>query len=109
MSYITAIGTANPVHQFAQAQLADFMVRAMQAGGNDARRIHALFKASGIDTRYSVLDDYGRENDYNFYPRTYNFEPFPTTAQRQQIFRREALPLSTKAVNNALQQVLPTW
>jgi hypothetical protein len=30
MSFITAIGTANPVNKVSQTLLADFMVRAMQ-------------------------------------------------------------------------------
>ena len=55
MSYITAIGIANPPHRFSQSKIADFMVKAMQLNQNESRLLHTIFKASGIDYRYSVL------------------------------------------------------
>ncbi|HEY5824028.1 MAG TPA: type III polyketide synthase, partial [Cyclobacteriaceae bacterium] len=60
MSYITAVGTANPKYKFNQLTIAEFMVRAMQLDENEARKLKALYRATGIDTRYSVLEDYGK-------------------------------------------------
>ncbi|MEP6734951.1 MAG: type III polyketide synthase [Chryseolinea sp.] len=105
MSSITAIGTANPKYKFSQTQLASFMVKAMQLDSADARKLNAVFKASGIDHRYSVLEDYGLLEDFTFYPNTDNFEPFPTTSQRLKTFREYGLTLSVDAVNNLLEQV----
>ncbi len=102
MSSITAIGTANPPHRFKQSQIADFMVNAMQLAPDDSRRLRAIFNSSGIDYRYSVLEDYGLEKDYTFYANSKDFEPFPSTAKRMSIFRENALDLSVNAVQNML-------
>jgi len=105
-SYLGAIGTANPVHRIAQPQIADFMARALALGENDARKLRALYRVSGIAHRYSVVPDYGRTNGaYTFFPNTPDLEPFPTVGQRMGVYRREALPLATEAVRNCLRQV----
>lgn len=101
MSYITAVGTASPENKFSQTTLADFMVNAMQLNYEDGRKLRTIFKASGIDFRYSVLDDYGKKRDYSFYPNTADFEPFPSTKKRIDAFRQYALGLSIKASNAA--------
>lgn len=67
MSYITSIGTANPTFCFTQETIGKFMVNAMQLEGNSARKLHALYRATGIETRYSVLSDYGKENELDFF------------------------------------------
>ncbi|HOX81985.1 MAG TPA: type III polyketide synthase [Chryseolinea sp.] len=100
MSFITAIGTANPSHQFSQEALADFMVRSMQLSHDDERKLRTIFRATGIDNRYSVLSDYGKSKDFEFYPNTPDFEPFPSTQKRLEAFRDHALPLSLAAIEN---------
>ena len=64
MSYITAIGTANPIHRFSQDVIAQFMGRAMTLRNGDHRKLATVFRASGIDFRYSVLEDYGKVKDF---------------------------------------------
>src|SRR5436190_24128378 len=100
MSYITAIGTANPSHRFSQLTIADFMLRAMQLNNGDGRKLKTIFKATGIDYRHSVLEDYGRVNDFTFYPSNATFEPFPSTEERLKVFRDNALSLSLDSINN---------
>ncbi len=98
MSFITAFGTANPSHQFSQTALADFMVRSMQLNNDNERKLRTIFRATGINSRFSVLADYGKSKDFDFYPNTPNFEPFPSTKQRLEAFRDYALPLSLAAI-----------
>jgi predicted naringenin-chalcone synthase len=105
MSSITAIGTANPEYRFTQKQIADFMVKAMQLNHQDTRKLRAIFNASGIDYRYSVLEDYNDEQANTFYANSDDFEPFPSTAKRLRYFRNNALDLSYNAVQNMLQSV----
>ncbi|HYG17810.1 MAG TPA: type III polyketide synthase, partial [Ohtaekwangia sp.] len=100
MSYITAIGTANPANRFSQDVLAGFMTRAMQLGDHDSRRLRTIFRASGIAYRHSVLGDYGKASGYDFFSNAPDFEPFPGTANRMTVFRRHALPLSIDAVED---------
>jgi prepilin-type processing-associated H-X9-DG protein len=103
MSYISSIGTANPDNRIDQTLIARFMARAMQLTGEEERRLNALYRSTGIDSRHSVLSDYAKLEDFQFYSNTKDFEPFPTTRQRLEIFRKEAFALSLKAIENCFQ------
>lgn len=105
MSYITSIGTATPPHALSQQAIAEFMVRAMQLGEDDARKLRVLFRASGIETRYSVLEDYGRKNAFTFYENSPGMEPFPSTRRRLELYRKHALATSLDAVSSCLAPI----
>lgn len=100
MSYITAIGTANPAYRLSQAGIAAFMMKAMQLNNGDSRKLKTIFKASGIEYRHSVLEDYGKLKDFTFYANTADFLPFPGTEKRLQVFRQNALALSVASLND---------
>lgn len=103
MSFITSIGTATPPHALAQSAVAEFMVRAMQLGSEDARKLRTLFRATGIETRWSVIDDYGRKDNYRFFEDSPDLEPFPTTRRRLELYRRHAFSLSLEAAHRCLE------
>ncbi|MFZ6011144.1 MAG: type III polyketide synthase [Bacteroidota bacterium] len=110
MSYITAIGTANPRHRFSQETIADFMLKTMQFNNGESRKLKTIFKASGIDYRYSVLEDYGKLSNFTFYPEPDETETFPSTVDRLKIFRQNALALSVASVHelmNSSSHVVP--
>jgi alpha-pyrone synthase len=102
MSYITSIGIANPKNKFEQATIAEFMVRAMQLDESEARKLKALYRATGIESRYSVLEDYGRQNRFEFYSNDKDMEPFPSTKDRLAVFRKHAIGLSIESVKACL-------
>src|SRR5688572_14346551 len=102
MSYITALGLANPSNRFSQSTIADFMIKAMHLNNNDASRLRALYRATGIDSRHSVLDDYGRTEHYTFFGNDGNMEPFPTTQDRLSVFRQHALALSVLSAKQCI-------
>ncbi len=102
MSFITAFGTAVPSNKFSQSALADFMVRSMKLNHDNERKLRTIFRATGIDNRYSVLADYGKSKDFDFYPNSSDFEPFPSTQKRLSAFREHALPLSLAAVKKVM-------
>ena len=106
-SYISAIGTAVPDHQIAQSDIARFMANTLQLKANDRRRLLALYRASGIAYRHSVLADYGRTDNFTFFPNTPDLEPFPAIQQRMQLYQQEAIRLSYAAATNCLDK-LPT-
>ncbi|EAY28252.1 type III polyketide synthase [Microscilla marina] len=99
-TYIHSIGTANPVHQIAQQTTAEFMVKFLELSPREARKLQLLYRATSIDYRYSVLEDYAKTNDFDFYPNTGN--TFPSTAQRMQQYEKHAATLATAAVANCL-------
>jgi len=98
MSYISSIGVATPPHLLNQKMVGDFMIKAMELGDDDAHKLRVLFRASGIDVRYSILEDYGKTDDFHFYENTHGMEPFPSTKRRLELYRRHALSLSLEAV-----------
>ena len=104
-SYISAIGTAVPDHQIAQRDIARFMADALRLKANDRRRLLALYRATGITYRHSVLADYGRTDNFTFFPNTPDLEPFPDIRQRMQLYQREAIQLSHTAATNCLDQL----
>ena len=104
-TYISAIGTAVPNHRIAQRDIARFMARTLQLEGAERQRLTALYRASGIDYRHSVLADYGRTEAFSFFPNTPRLTPFPDIQQRMQMYQREAVPLSTRAALDCLDQL----
>lgn len=103
MSFITAIGTATPVNKFSQGTIAEFMIKTMQLNAEDARKLRAIYRMTGIETRHSVLSDYGKTKDFDFFPNSPERDPFPSTRKRGELFRKHALSLSVNSANNCLQ------
>ena len=104
-SYITSIGTANPPHRFEQKTILEFMQRAHKLNGQEAQRLQALYRASGIKYRYSVIPDYGNQpKEFEFYPKNDDLEPFPSVSQRMASYDKEALALAQQAVENCFSQ-----
>ena len=102
MSYITSIGTANPPNKVSQSTIAEFMVRAMQLNEVEARKLRALYRMTGIESRYSVLTDYGKKEGFDFYSNNEDMEPFPSTKKRLDLFREHSLKISMEAINGCL-------
>lgn len=102
MSHITAIGTANPPYRFSQSTIADFMIKAMNLNQQESRLLNTVFRASGIDYRHTVLEDYGRAQDFTFFSNASDFEPFPSTSKRLHFFREHIVGMSASAIDNML-------
>lgn len=94
---ITAIGTANPPHQVTQHQTAAFMAKALKLEEADRRKLNILYKATHIDSRYTVLEDYTRTENFDFYPN--NGGSFPTTSQRMFVYQQHASNLAIESIN----------
>ena len=66
-SYICAIGTANPTVRIPQMQIAGFMADALGFDAAETRKLQALYRLSGIEQRFTVLEDYNRSvGDFTF-------------------------------------------
>ncbi|WPR75165.1 type III polyketide synthase [Algoriphagus sp. NG3] len=101
---IESIGVANPGKPIKQSQIAHFMQQAHQVDEREARKLKFLYRKSGISFRYSVLDDFEKSDskDFTFFPKSADFEPFPGTKARMEIFRKTAPVLCVEAINNCL-------
>jgi len=101
MPFIQQISTATPNAPIAQASIAKFMTKAMRLNADEARKLKAVFRLSGIESRHSVIHDYAFDDDksWEFYPEI-NSERTVSTAERMQLFEEKALPLSEKAIKD---------
>jgi predicted naringenin-chalcone synthase len=100
MSYLVKIATAVPVYRYEQGELAAFYANSTD-DERTKRKIKILAQKSGIASRYSVLNDYGETmGNFTFFPNTQTLLPTPSLSQRMAIYRKEALQLSIKAIQN---------
>ncbi len=112
VSRILGIGTALPGHALKQALAERFYTRVLERAAPTRERdralrlAHRIYPHSGIETRHSVLPDYAADDpaDFAFYPPNWELEPFPTTAQRMQVYESESAELAYRAARRALEQ-----
>ncbi len=97
-AFITDIGTANPAYKIAQDKIAAFMTGAHQLRDGEIDKLTALYRATGIQYRYSVIEDYGVRNGASFFPKNEALEPFPTTSSRMKLYQEKAIELSLDAI-----------
>jgi predicted naringenin-chalcone synthase len=104
LSTIISIGTAVPQHPHQQEDILPFMQRIYGWEKDAGRKLKALYRQSGIDTRYSVIPDYSLPTDqWKFYPPTENLEPFPSLEKRMRWYQEYAAALSLKAIHRCLE------
>jgi predicted naringenin-chalcone synthase len=105
-SSIVSIGLSNPGTPIPQAEISRFMQVAHQLDTQERRKLDFLYRKSGIDSRHSVLDDFQKEevNDFTFFPKNKELNPFPGTAARMQVFEEKGPELAEQAVRSALLQ-----
>lgn len=102
-SKISAIATAVPEHQISQQQALDFMVKTNGMNEAEAHDLEVLYRASGIQNRYTVLEDYTKKSDFEFYPNNAS-EEFPSTQKRMNKYDEEALKLSLQSARKCLEK-----
>jgi alpha-pyrone synthase len=102
-SFITGLGTANPDFKRSQTYTADFIANLMGLSDKKRNRLIDLFTNSGIENRFSVLEDYTKAHgDFTFFSNNSDYEPFPSTAERMRIYKQEALKLALRAIENCM-------
>ena len=107
MSKIVSIGTAVPSNRHEQKNILSFMQHVYALNEVDKRKLKFLYNQSGIDTRYSVIPDYGLPTaEWSFYPASENLEPFPDLELRMTWFNKTAPALSVSAIENCLNSKL---
>lgn len=100
---ITAIGTAVPPYKRNQLDAAQLIGEGLNLRPAERRLIRTIYKATGIETRYSVLSDYSKDKgEFDFFPNDPTL-PFPTTKQRMQVYKENALPLALAAIENCFK------
>lgn len=102
---LSSIATANPDLRRSQDYAASFMQRVTTIPATIRQRIPAIYERSGIDFRYSCVEDYVREvEDFEFFPPTWELQPAPTTSARNAKYRLAVIPLAERAAAEALEK-----
>jgi predicted naringenin-chalcone synthase len=106
-SSIVSIGLSNPGKPIPQSEISRFMQLAHQLDEQESRKLQFFYRMSGIDFRYSVLDDFEKKDlsSFTFFPNNSELTPFPGTKARMEVFQREAPRLAAEAARSALDQV----
>ena len=106
MANIISIARALPEHCHKQSDIFHFMQDSYGLSADETRKLKFLYDHSGIETRYSVIKDYGLdEGQRSFIPSQKNAD-FPNLEQRMKVFDREALPLSVKAIEQCIRDII---
>lgn len=104
-SCISSIGIANPANKVAQTDAYRFMVEAFNLNPDHAQRLKSIYENSGIDYRYTAVDDFNPHiprADYKFFEPTPDLEPFVTTEKRLKLYQEKAVQVALQAVHNCL-------
>ena len=104
-SKITAIGTANPSYRRSQQETAELICNGFHLKPSQKRLMKAIYKASGIEFRHSVISDYNKlPGEFEFFPNDPDAN-FPTTSERMQLYKSNALFLALEAIENCLKNL----
>ena len=104
-SKITAIGIANPVHRRAQHEVADLIANGFHLRPSQKKVLKAIYKASGIEFRHSVISDYDKSpGEFEFFPND-SATDFPLTSERMKLYKSNALHLALAAIENCLESL----
>jgi predicted naringenin-chalcone synthase len=95
MPYINQITTVLPPNAHQQSAILDYMLEVYPTPDEHLGKIKALYSRCGIDTRYSVLNDF----NVAVSERTLYKQSAPLMQHRMAAYMETALPLCTKAVN----------
>ncbi len=98
LSYISAIETAVPAYQYHQNELAAFFQNTAE-NITIKRKMNMVAHKSGIQTRYSVLADFGKQpSDFTFFEKNWDLSPPVSLSKRMEIYKTNALQLSLSAI-----------
>lgn len=99
---ITAIGVANPPYKQQQKVAAEMVIQMLQLKPANARLLKSIYRSTGIEYRYSVMNDFCKmPGEYEFFPNDHTL-PFPSTALRMQLYKEHAFTLAFSAVKACL-------
>lgn len=107
MAEIISIATVVPRYKHEQKDIIHFMSRAYGLDETEKRKLAFLYNHSGIETRYSVIDDFSQDvAQWDFIPQDIE-DDFPSLEERMKIYDREAIQLAKNAVEQCISGFIP--
>ena len=104
MANLISIATSVPEYKHPQSEIFQFMQQAYQLDDTEKRKLSFLYKKSGIDNRYSVIQDFNMDaiRKSNTSPW---FKKDLLIDARMKLYQEEALPLSMNGINDCLDGI----
>ncbi|MGM0745542.1 MAG: type III polyketide synthase, partial [Bacteroidota bacterium] len=101
-TYIHSIQTSVPQYSYHQNELRDRMKDIVPGSERDERIIHHIYGRSGIETRYSVVDDFRKTGSHQLF---FNGQgATPGTANRNDTYIREGRKLFVDVAEKLMDQ-----
>ncbi|MFM9281561.1 type III polyketide synthase [Paenibacillus jiagnxiensis] len=101
---ILGMGTALPDHSLVQSQIAEVIASSLRERSDLARFARRIFKSCGVEARYTCEPNYLASIEECRYLSSSEALDIPSTAERMNTYKREALALGKKAAGEALQE-----
>ncbi len=108
MTDIISIATAVPEYCHQQSAILHFMQDIYELNEGDRRKLKFLYDHSGIQTRYSAVQDYGVSVDKRSFIPEDRIAPFPSLEKRMEVYDREAVKISKTAIIDCLKHFVLT-
>jgi len=103
--YLHKIVTVVPEKFYTQEFALDFLLKLVGDSEKKRNLLKKLYKGTQIRKRHTVIDDYDKDpSDYTFYPKNPTLKPEPSTAQRNELYIREAKRLTLKAAEQLFEE-----
>lgn len=101
---LESIATANPPFEITQNHILAFLSRLEGMPLALYDRATQIYKKSGIDRRYTCIQDYLTEPpNFNFYPNSWSLKPVPSTFVRNQLYQIYATKIAISAAQQAIE------
>ncbi|MFX0108833.1 MAG: type III polyketide synthase [Candidatus Hodarchaeota archaeon] len=103
--YLHKIVTVVPEKSYTQEFALDFLLKLVGDSEKKRKLLKKLYKGTQIKKRHTVIDDYDKDpSEYTFYPKNPTLKPEPSTAQRNDLYIKEAKRLTLKAARQLLEE-----
>ena len=102
-SVFLSVETGNPPLRRSSGFAVSFIQRVGGYPESVRQRIPTLYERSGIDYRFSCIDDFGTTPElFEFFPQNWSLTPEPSTAARNRKYREQSVPLAEDVARRAL-------
>jgi len=107
LSKIISIGTALPAYKHDQLRILEFMQQVYALDVVEARKLKFLYRQSGIETRYSAIEDFSKPpEEWIFFPPVGAAEVLPSIEKRMNLYQATAAPMAKQAIENCIENLM---
>ena len=104
--FLHKITTVVPEKYYTQEFALNFLLKLVGDSEKKRNLLTKLYKGTQIRKRHTVIDDYDKDpSEYTFYPNTPTLQHEPSTAQRNDLYIKEAKRLTLRATEQLFEEI----